>query len=80
VSETRLVVFTEEVSLALSPNPTIDYVSLRGDYTGPVTIVDDAGRIVAQHRQVSSRIDVRSLGNGLYFVIAGEKILPLIKQ
>jgi hypothetical protein len=71
-------------SVAVYPNPATDFITLSGVTTPlPVQIVDVSGRIVSTALLLdeTSKMDVSSLQNGMYFIHAGTSLkLKFIKK
>ena len=73
-------------SFGLFPNPVDDELCIRADaaYSGPVTVLDAAGRVVLQAQLNTSiaRIDIRTLTAGVYTVRfnAGAMVARFVKN
>jgi hypothetical protein len=69
----------QPVSLALSPNPVQDVLSIQGLENGAYAIYNQAGQQL-QAGTFKTQIDVRNLANGSYFVQLNGQMLPFIKM
>lgn len=90
VSTTQKIVFTEgtlsniekqssESSIQVYPNPTAETIQIAGLKEGDVVkIYNNTGNVVLSSQD--SEINVSQLANGLYFVVAGENVIKLIKK
>ena len=91
LNEVHYVTFTTQVgidqiadaSVAIAPNPALDYVYVQGIGQQPqtVTIYSVAG--VKLHEQTAadgSRIDLSRLPEGVYVMRCGDKVAKIIKQ
>lgn len=72
LSEVRTVVFAGSGSqLSIAPNPTTDFITVRGldiEAVTDIRVYDQNGKELSRSR-TSNRLDVRHLPNGLYSVV-----------
>lgn len=69
---------TAPVTLALSPNPVQDILSIQGINSGNYQIFNATGQSI-QKGHFDNQIEVSQLTNGTYFLHIGTEILPFIK-
>lgn len=64
---------TEAVTVSVYPNPASETLTIEAE--GPVTIIDEMGRVVRTLFVTKKEtISLKGLSNGLYFVKAGNKV------
>jgi hypothetical protein len=67
------------ITLTLSPNPVQDVLSIHGLESGAYAIYNHAGQLL-QTGDFNTKINVRNLANGSYFVQLNGQMLPFIKM
>lgn len=81
-----LGVLTNNISFSIYPNPTIDIINLKGDFSNnlQIEILNNLGKVINNYKPETLSIDVSHLPSGLYFIrIFNEKVnvvKKLIKQ
>jgi len=67
------------------PNPTCNYIQLKGDIINNINILDVTGKPIKSYKNIdrintSFRIDVSDLANGTYFIKIGNTIKSFVKN
>ncbi|PHI18767.1 hypothetical protein CEQ90_16060, partial [Lewinellaceae bacterium SD302] len=81
LSEVRLVTMTsDEVKVAVYPNPSADLLYLQGIEAGAIRIIDIQGRtILERDYQAGSAISVAALPAGRYLLLINGRSVPWVK-
>ena len=69
-----------EASATLYPNPTNDFVTLKGENLGTVQVFNTLGQKVDEFEANGSELRINTTGyeNGVYVVRMGEKMMKFI--
>ena len=70
-SNIQIVTYEHKELVRLFPNPSTDYIHIKGEETGmnqSVQILDQQGGIVITTTAKDKKIDIRSLPKGIYFL------------
>ncbi len=74
-----------QVSLAVYPNPSIDVITVKGNFVAGqlIAIYNQQGQVVHSHLLTSEgnqEISVAGLSSGMYFLKVGNEVLTLVKE
>ncbi len=74
-----------QVSLAVYPNPSIDVITVKGNFVAGqlIAIYNQQGQVVHSHLLTSEgnqEISVAGLSSGMYFLKVGKEVVTLVKE